>query len=504
MTEKIRLEVDDATGQGLNSVESNLKDVGQAAEGAEKKLNDAADAADKLGTAGKDGGQKAGIGVTDLNQGLELLKKGAELASRAVSALAADGSPAFVRLQETISNVQNALLDLGNDPGIQQFTDTIAGGITDNVIPAINSLPDYWRGAQDAIADFTASAGEAIGVFADGTVESLQEIQIEEAKLLEQRKEQMEIQQQREAVEGKIGKITKMVAEQDQLQALSQIKDKNEVLYLIDEETERLRTLAKEGRATREEQDASLRKIALLKKREIEIPREIAEAEKKAAEEASKAAEQLGRDREKAADDAADAESKYREQLEKAAEASQAARDKQFQAMLDKATKARDDLASMIEKAQGKDGKGVLDSARQQLSPEQVRAQLVKQAQDQARGNLKPVGDDVNTFAAQRDAAAKQAGMKAFRDFNAGKTSQADVAGAQNTLIQNATQAAAGRGDIDQQTAQALLQAAQNQQNMIAAQERQAEQLRQVQAALSQAGNASQRNLNSASRKAGL
>lgn len=503
MTEKVRLEIEDGTSPGIQSVEKNLDGVSQSANEAEKQLNQAAQAADRLGDEGKKSTEKAGIGVTELNQGLELLKKGVELASRAITALAADGNPAFVKLESSITEVQNALLDIANDPGIQQWTETIAQGITDQVVPAINSLPDYWRGAQDAIADFTASAGESIGLFADGTVEALQDIQVEEAKLLEKQKEQLEIQRQREAVEGKIGEVTKLVAAQDELQQLAQIKNLNEVLYLIDDETERLRVLAKEGRATREEQAESIRKIALLKKRELEIPREQADAEKRAMEETAKAAEKLYNDRIKAADDAADAEMKYRAELEKAAAAVADANAKRIQEMIDKAVKARNDLAALIEKAQGSDGKNLLEGARQQISPEQVRAELVRRAQQEARANLQPVGDDARTFAAQRDAAAKQAGIKAFRDFNAGNTSQADIVGAQNTLIQQAAQTAQGRGQLDQQTAQTLTQALQNQQQMAAQQEQQANQLKQIQAAFTQVGN-STRNLNAASRRAGL
>lgn len=158
----------------------------------------------------------------------------------------------------------------------------------------------------------------------------------------------------------------------------------------------------------------------------------------------------------------------------------------------------------MIQNAQGGDGKNMLESARQQISPEATRAELVRRARQQARANFTSQSDDASKIAGQRNAAEKQAGIEAFRAFNAGKTSEADIAGAQNALIQNATRAAQGRGQLDDQTANALMQAAQNQQNMIATQERQAQQLRQIQAALGQVGNAAQRNLSAQSRKLGL
>lgn len=144
-----------------------------------------------------------------------------------------------------------------------------------------------------------------------------------------------------------------------------------------------------------------------------------------------------------------------------------------------------------------------LAEARGSISQDDLRKQVVEQAKRRNRAEFVPQGDDARTFGAQRNRAERQAGIDAFRQFNAGQTSQADIAGAQNTLIQQATQAAAGRGQLDQQTAQALIQATQNQQQITAQQEQQANQIKQIQAALSQVGNAG-RNLNAASRRAGL
>lgn len=500
MTEKIRLEVDDATSPGLNSVEKNLNDVGQAADKAEKQLNQAASAADKMGKKGSDAGKKTAMQLTELNQGLEIVKKGFELASRAITALAADGSPAFKELQGAIQDVQNSLLDLGNDPGIQQFTTTITDGIKNKVVPAINSLPEYWRGAQDSIADFTASAGEAIGVFAEGSVEALQEIQVQQAKLLEQQKEQAEILRQREAVEGKISAMQKQINENDQLQQMAKISSEQEVLHLLDLESRHLKVLATEGRATREEQESSLKKIAILQKRQLDIPREQADAAKKAADEEAKAAEQLSKDRQKAADDAAKAEEDYQKKVQAGVDAMLKARDAELQAMFDRVEKAKAELVDLIQKAQGGGGKNVIDTSRNQMTPQQIRAQLVKQAQDQARANFTFAGDDARMVGAARNKAVKNAGVQAFRDFNAGKTGESDIAGAQNTLIQNQAQAAVGRGDLDQQTANALMQAAQNQQQMIQTQQQQAQVIRQIQAALNVNGNAA-RNTNAQARK---
>lgn len=494
MTERIRMEIDDATSPGMQSIDKNLGQIDKAADSAEKSLNEAARAANNLGTEGKKAGNNSGLAITELNQGLELAKKAAELLSRGFAALAADGSPAFQRLQSSVSELQGALLDLANDPTIQEWVDQLAEKIKTDLIPTVNSIPDYWRGTQKAAADAMASSLEAIGVFTEGASDTLQQMQKEQAAALEQQAKAVELERQREAGQGRIQKIQEQVAEQDRLMNLAKQTDLMTVNDLLYEEQENLKALARQGRATKQEQEESARRITLLEKRRLEIPREQAEVAKRASEEEAKAAERLSQDRQKAADEATKAEEDYQRKLQAADDAVQKAKADEIQKWLGEIEKKKQELVSLIQQAQGSNGKNLLETTRQQIDPRAVREQLARQAEAEARANWTSPDDNAAAAAARRDAAGKAARMQAFRDFNAGRTSQADIAGAQNTLIQNSVQQAQGRGDIDQQTADALMQAAQNQQNIIAAQERQAQQMRQIQTALAQAGTAAGRN----------
>lgn len=486
-----------------DGLQQELEDVGDAGATAGKKLDQAGDAAKGFGEAGRTAGEKSGMAITEFNQGLELAKKGAELLTRGVTALAADGSPAFQRLQSSVGDLQGALLDLANDPTIQDWIDQLAEKIKTDLIPTVNSIPDYWRGTQKAATDALTASLEAIGVFTAGASDTLKQMQSEAEKRLDDQKKAVELERQQEAGQGRILKIQEQVAEQDRLMNMAKIQDLNTVNELLYDEQERLKVLVTQGRATKEEQEESARRIMLLEKRRLEIPREQAEAAKRAAEEAARAAEQLEQDRKKSAQEAERAEEDYQRKVESAQTAANKVRESETKAMIDALDKKKQELVSLIQNAQGDDGKNMLDTARQQLDPRKVREEYVRKKQEEARANWTSPDDNAAAAGARRNAAAKQAGIQAFRDFNAGRADQADVAGAQNSLIQTAAKQAQGRGQLDQQTADALIQATQNQQNIVATQERQAQQLRQIQQALAGVGNAS-RNMNAQARRVGL
>lgn len=500
MSDKLRIDLDDNTSPGLQKMEGNLGDVAQAADKAERQLNEAGAASKKLGDTGSKSAVDWSSKITALNQGFELLAKGAEIAFATINTLAEDGSPAFVRLNEKIAETRENLLKLADDPAIQQLADSLAKEIDGNLLPSLKEVPGTLR-------DWTYTAEttrlrflEFFGVVAKGTTDSVTSA-IDVANAFKNTADEI-IAAQREVinVDEKLASIRSKLAEESNLRNISQITNADELKSLIDEETEAMRRQERAQTATAKTREESYRRIELAERRLLDLPRLATDAAKRAADEASRAAEQLGKDREKAAQDAADAEVKYRQEVEKAADAMMAERSKQLQAILDRTEKAKAELVALIEKTQGADGKNVVDAARGQLTPEQVRAQLVKQAQQQARANLLPTGDDPRTFEAQRRAAAKQAGVQAFRDFNTGKTSQADIAGAQNALLQQQASQANSRGQLDTNLVQAMNQALQNQQQLTAQQETQAQQVKQLTAAFAQVGG-SARNLNAASRR---
>lgn len=170
---------------------------------------------------------------------------------------------------------------------------------------------------------------------------------------------------------------------------------------------------------------------------------------------------------------------------------------KKFEAMqqaaqqrLDLLKQERQARIDIIQGATNADGKNLLDSTRQGIDPAATRAEFVRRAREQARQNFVFQGDDASKVGAARDKAERDAGIKAFRDFNAGRVDPSQIASVQNSMIQAAAQQAQGRGQVDQQTVDALTQTLQNQQQMIQTQQQQQQLLQRLNAALSQVGGA--------------
>lgn len=484
MTEKIRLEIDDATAAGLNTVEKNLADVGQAADKVEKELNQAASAAKKLGDDGAKDAKSVGLKITELNQGLELAKKGFELASRAIQSMAASGNPAAQSLLDSFDKVGEALQKIGHDPAVQDAFNSLAQTVEQNVVPAIGKVPGLFADTSQWLAKIGTQAAEFTGFFPEGTTESLAEDQVRLTEIAEAQRKINEEKRIAFLVTGKSEEIEARVAADNELRNIAKLDSERSLKDLLDLEIEARQELADKG-------ELSGKKLAESDKRLELIHRRLADLVQIRADADSKAANQIADARIKELDRIKQAEQDGLQAFREGAEENARLDQERLDKATEEANAAADQLLKVIEQAKGASGKGLLDEARSNLSPEQVRAQLVKKAQDEARQNVKLEGDDPRLWAAQSNKAAKQAGVQAFRDFNAGKTSEADIVGAQNTLINSAAQAAQGRGQLDQQTVDALSQAAQNQQQIVQAQQQQAQVIAQIQAALGQAGQAS-------------
>jgi hypothetical protein len=204
------------------------------------------------------------------------------------------------------------------------------------------------------------------------------------------------------------------------------------------------------------------------------------------------------RDQAKAESDARDAREKaidqfFQREMQKILDEEQKKFNAMQQAAQDRIDLVKRERQARIDAATGgtSDEGKALAEARGNISQGDLRKQVVDQAKARNRAEFRPQGDDARTFGAQRDRAEKQAGIDAFRQFNAGQTSQSDIASAQNSLINNQLQAAQGRGDLDQQTASVLMQAANNQASIIQTQQLQSQQLQQVMNAMRINGDAS-------------
>lgn len=583
MTEKIRLELDDGTAAGLNSVESSLKDVGNAAGATEKQLNDAADAAANLGNSvdsdsareierlnqvvsdlqqelndaaaeadelrmqldnvgdeaaatgrqlkqagkaandfgdgGKDDVKGLGLSVSDLNQGFELVMKAVEAAHASVVALADAGNPAAQKLVESWRRVHDELIKIGDDPIFVDAMNDLTRVTEENVIPTVGKVPGALRSIKDALSTVVTVNAEFLGFFPKGTLTELWEDQKALEEIAEAQRKINQEKRETYIIEGRSAEVAQQAAADVELRNIAKLESERQLKDLLELETEARRELVEAGELSGKKMEESDRRVETIQRRLVELPQLRADAESKAANEAAQA-------KIKAAEEEKDAKLKAQEEYDEALRKSDEERKRLDQERLDKATAeanaAADRLLKAIEQAKGVNGKPLIDEARANITPEATRAQLVKQSQEEARQKYisenrdkvdlegRASGNtDAERKANQRKAdyeiaqAQRKAGSQAFREFNTGKTSQADVTGAQNALIQASAEQANARGTLDNNLLQAITTATQNQQQQAANTETLAQQMRQVQAALAQV-NGSTRNLNAASRRAGL
>lgn len=411
MTEKIRLEIEDGASPGLDSIDKKIEELGRDADKATKETDQLAASADKLGNKDKDV-KKLKLPMTELNQGLQLLKQGAQLAARALEEMAADGNPAAMELKDAFLGVKNALLDIANDPEVQSLGSSIAGGIKEQLIPAIKGIPDAWRSAQDAIAGFTARAGEAIGVFEKGTVEALKEIQIEEQKNLEISKEATRVALERERVVKRLAELHTQAEHGRELAAMAALTSERTVRDVLDDEVERYKELAKLARddeQAKKELERSLQRIAILENRLTQIPKERHDAEQK---EINDIAQQRIESMQKARENA-DAAALHERELE--AEKAEAVREAEELKRAERKKSADEMLGKGVDQS--------IQQARQAIDPRLLREVVARQREREAEtagGGKEQIRD---------------ARISAFRDFAKGKVSQEDLRLAEDRIL---------------------------------------------------------------------
>lgn len=488
MTSKIRLEIDDATAAGANSAANNVEKIGDAAKQTEGELNQVAKAADnvsdelsdagkaaaKLGADGKAGTDKVGLGVINLNQGLELLKKGFEVASAAVNALAANGNPAAQSLLDSFGSLQVKLVEIGDDPRIMNLLQGLADAVDNQVAPAVENVANGFLDFQQTIANSLTAAGEYVGVFEAGVTDSFTTVQQEQAAVRDAQKEINEELRKTALVTGRVGEIEAKIAAEAELRAIAAQESASVLNALLDEEIEKRQELADAGELTGKKLEESDRRVETILRRRADLPKIIADKEKAAAQERIAA--------NKAVADAAD--ESFNGLVKKAAEAEKAAAESAMTALADKVKAEADRLETLIAEAKGLGGGNAVDELRVGLDPRAVREQLVKRAQEEAAQRSQSMGGSQS----DQRAASRQAGIQAFRQFNAGQTSQADIVSAQNALIQAAGQQAQAKGELDKSTLDAIIKTTNNQQELAATQQAQAQQLQQVQQALQAIG----------------
>lgn len=195
---------------------------------------------------------------------VDVVKKVGEFAKKAGEAIAwmaENGNPAAIELQESFKGVKHSILDIAEDPAFQDVMAGLAVTIREDVIPAIQAIPDAWVATEDFLEDGFASLGESVGLFAEGTREAMDEMQAADAKDRSLRQNRLAGQKEERASKNSLAKIEEALAGIEKARsddavksALDQIKTEEELRDVIDDMTESLREQAKVSTSSEEEE----------------------------------------------------------------------------------------------------------------------------------------------------------------------------------------------------------------------------------------------------------
>ena len=489
MADKFTVGFNDEASPGINKLEGNVADVGTAADKAEKELNQAAAAAKKLGDTGGKDTKKMSLQVTELNQGLELLKKGFELSARAVTSLAESGNPAAQSLVDSFGKLGSTMQALGDNKNVSDLMGGLASTITDQVIPAISAVPGWFEKSSQWLAKIGTQAAEFTGFFPEGTTESLAEDQVRLTEIAEAQRQVNEERRKFYEIEGKSAEMAERAAADRELANVARLESERQLRDLLDLEIEARKELSDAGELSGKKLEASDKRLEVIQRRLAELPQKRADAESKAANDIAQAR--------------IDAEQRWQDAVKASADATSEIIEERVSKVIEQANAATDRLMQAIAQAKGPGGGNLLDEARGGIGAEATRAQLVKQAQDAAREKFiaenrgkvdlegRAWGDNEtqrrqNQRQADRaiELAQRQAGSQVFRDFNAGKTSQEDIAGAQDALVQAAGQSAVARGQMDQSVLSALTASVNQHRQSVVRDQQLAAQVQQLQQAI--------------------
>lgn len=325
MVQKITLDMENRTGGPLNELKRDLNQAATATDnlgkelvGTDKSMEDlvlgvrqaagelkglkdhlvntqkeADDLRKKNEAMGKQGSMIGSLSSRFLAVGhaIQWAGQAAKGAYEIIQHLAENGSPAFKRMTEAINEAGNALVGIANDPLVQDWTDQVTAGFKEHLLPVLKDLPGTVRSIQDSIADWLVDSGERIGVFAEGTRASLEELQAEQAKVIKQRQEAFkeeqrlaEVAKQQATIQRNLQAIeTSRLIERYNLQ-LKNAKTENQLNAEYRTQIAYQKELASLGLLSKDRQEIAAKKLNSLEARRTEIIAEQKEAAKAAAE----------------------------------------------------------------------------------------------------------------------------------------------------------------------------------------------------------------------------
>lgn len=375
---------------------------------------------------------------------VDVVKKVGELAKKAgeaIAFMAENGNPAAIELQESFKKVKQSILDIAEDPAFQDMMAGLAVTIREDVIPAIQAIPDAWVATEDFLEDGFASLGEAVGLFSEGTREAMDEMQEMDKKDRAIRKDRLGAEKEARAEKANLTKIEEALANIEKAKAedaikstLSRINSEEELRDVIDDLTESIKKQAAEGKLSDEDREKGLKKIAAAEDRIRQLRSDAESEEKRAAEESVRIAADAAAERERIAQEEAD----KKQQLAKEA--------------LDQERRNIDERKRLLT------GGGDDSEARKLLgaqSREQVRDAFAQKKAEEAAGALDASGAKQSEVAAGRRKALAQA----RRQFDQGTANPEEVRAAQVDLANQTADSAVTQGRASSETAQAAKEA---------------------------------------------
>lgn len=204
---------------------------------------------------------------TAVTQALQLAGRASGVAMRAIDQLAEEGSPAAIKLRDSIAGIQTALIELADDPALQNFGNQLAA-LGDKAAEGISNLPDLWRSAVNRISDDIVLASESLGLMPEGTLETLDEMQTAEQKAVEAAKERTaeerektkELEKQKKLAE-ETAKAEKEAAEEQSRQELEDFEYANQLAEEeFAKENARIAELAKQEQEAHERRMEEIRR----------------------------------------------------------------------------------------------------------------------------------------------------------------------------------------------------------------------------------------------------
>ena len=268
--EKTYADVDRAAGRATDEV----REMGETGEKSADQIEDGNDRAEKSVSRFK--------GAIDaLNHAWDVAKDGAEMLGNAIDALAENGNPAALELQDSLSQVKTEFLLIAEDQRFQEVLTAASEFILEDLLPAIRAvsseLLSWRRASSDWLAGSIVAVGEWTGAYDKGTAAILEadlnrrnEMEANSAANVAARRRELQANKDLLDVNEELARIEKEKQRAGLSEAFSQIRTQEEIADIIEDAKESLQ----EQGISEERKLELLERIRQAEQRGLELSRE--------------------------------------------------------------------------------------------------------------------------------------------------------------------------------------------------------------------------------------